>query len=91
MAEGRRIPKIKSIENPTCAEMLEALSSTGLNASNENKSYCRERGKEPCYQGRIRVQIKNDDESICNPKYPTRKYFFLLIFEVFFHLLCTYL
>lgn len=35
--------------------------------------YSRERSKELLYRGRIRVQLKNDDGSLCNPDYPTRE------------------
>lgn len=38
----------------------------------ENKLYSREKSKELLYRGRIRVQLKNDDNSLCNPNFPTR-------------------
>lgn len=39
----------------------------------ENKLYSRERSKELLYRGRIRVQLKNDDGSLCNSSFPTRE------------------
>lgn len=45
----------------------------------ENKLYSRERSKELLYRGRIRVQLKNDDGSLCIPSFPTRE-------SVMFHL-----
>ncbi|XP_065307467.1 signal recognition particle 19 kDa protein isoform X2 [Dermacentor albipictus] len=40
----------------------------------KNKLYPREQNKDSLlYRGRIRVQLKNDDSTPCNPEYPTRK------------------
>lgn len=45
----------------------------GLKVGVENKLYSRERSKELLYRGRIRVQIKNDDGSLCNSLFATRE------------------
>lgn len=73
MAEGRRIPKEKSVDDPTLAEIMETLKATGVNALPEYKQYSRERSKEMSFRGRVKVQIKNDDGTPCNPEFPTSK------------------
>lgn len=45
----------------------------------ENKLYSRERSKEPLYRGRIRVQLRNDDGTFCNPNFHGRE-------SILFHL-----
>lgn len=46
---------------------------SGLKVGVENKLYSRERSKELLFRGRIRVQLKNDDGSLCKPEFPTRE------------------
>lgn len=53
---------------------MEALSSSGLNVLPENKQYSRERSKEFSVRGRVKVQIKNEDGSLCNPLFPSRTF-----------------
>ncbi|KAL1491975.1 hypothetical protein ABEB36_012485 [Hypothenemus hampei] len=72
LAEGRRVTKSKAVENPTYQEIRDVLVAAGLNVGVENKQYSRERSKELLYRGRIRVQLKNDDGSLCNSSFPTR-------------------
>jgi len=72
-AEGRLIPLDKGVENPHVTELRDVLASTGLKIGVENKSYPRETSHEPHCKGRIRVQIKDDDGEIINPKFPTRE------------------
>lgn len=72
LAEGRRVPKDKAIENPTYQEIRDVLSAAGMKVGVENKMYSRERSKELLYIGRIRVQLKNDDGTPLNPDFPTR-------------------
>lgn len=45
----------------------------GLKVGVENKLYSRERSKELLYRGRIRVQLKNDDGSLCNDNFNSRE------------------
>ncbi|XP_050034780.2 signal recognition particle 19 kDa protein [Dermacentor andersoni] len=74
IAEGRRLPKSKCVENPTYQEIRDVLDATGFKVGVENKLYPREQNKDSLlYRGRIRVQLKNDDSTPCNPEYPTRK------------------
>uniref|UniRef100_A0A1A9VSK4 Signal recognition particle 19 kDa protein n=1 Tax=Glossina austeni TaxID=7395 RepID=A0A1A9VSK4_GLOAU len=71
--EGRRLAKERCVENPTCAEIRDVLSVTNLRVGVENKEYSRERSREPQYRGRIRVQMRNDDGSFCNPEFGSRE------------------
>jgi len=73
IAQGRRIPKEKAIENPTHQEIRDVLVAAGLKVGVENKLYSRERSKELLFRGRIRVQLKNDDGTPVNTEYPTRE------------------
>uniref|UniRef100_A0A6G5A0I8 Putative signal recognition particle subunit srp19 n=1 Tax=Rhipicephalus microplus TaxID=6941 RepID=A0A6G5A0I8_RHIMP len=74
LAEGRRLPKSQCVENPTYQEIRDVLDATGFKVGVENKLYPREQNKDSLlYRGRIRVQLKNDDSTPCNPQYPTRK------------------
>ncbi|XP_055378857.1 signal recognition particle 19 kDa protein [Condylostylus longicornis] len=70
--EGRRVAKQYCVENPTYVEIRDVLSTTNLRIGVENKLYSREKSKELNYRGRIRVQLKNDDGTPCNPELPTR-------------------
>ncbi|KAJ4439762.1 signal recognition particle 19 kDa protein [Periplaneta americana] len=72
LAEGRRIPKDKAVENPTHQEIRDVLAAAGMKVGVENKLYSRERSKELLYRGRIRVQLKADDGSPLNPDFPSR-------------------
>lgn len=45
----------------------------GLKVGVENKLYSRERSKELLHRGRIRVQLKNDDGSLCNETFNSRE------------------
>ncbi|KAE8738821.1 hypothetical protein FOCC_FOCC015691 [Frankliniella occidentalis] len=64
LAQGRKVPKEKAVENPTHQEIRDV----GV----ENKLYSREPSKELLFRGRIRVQLKNDDGTPFNSLYPTR-------------------
>uniref|UniRef100_A0A1B6M517 Signal recognition particle 19 kDa protein n=1 Tax=Graphocephala atropunctata TaxID=36148 RepID=A0A1B6M517_9HEMI len=72
MAEGRRIPKEKAVDNPTHQEIRDVLVDAGLKIGVENKVYSRERSREILFRGRIRVQLKNDDGSLTHKDFPTR-------------------
>ena len=73
LAQGRKIAKEKCVENPTHQEIRDVLVAAGLKVGVENKLYSRERSKELLYRGRIRIQLKNDDESLYDSKFPTRE------------------
>ncbi|GIY44943.1 signal recognition particle 19 kDa protein [Caerostris darwini] len=73
-AEGRRIKKEQCVENPTCHEIRDVLDAASFQIGVENKLYSREQNKDNViFRGRVRVQFKNDDGSLVNPKFPTRK------------------
>ncbi|XP_066256810.1 signal recognition particle 19 kDa protein [Euwallacea similis] len=71
-AQGRRIPKSRCVDNPTYQEIRDVLTAAGLNARVENKQYSREASKELLFRGCIRVQLKNDDGSLCNSNFASR-------------------
>ncbi|XP_019866729.1 signal recognition particle 19 kDa protein [Aethina tumida] len=73
LAQGRKIAKDKCVENPTHQEIRDVLLAANLKVGVENKLYSREKSKELLYRGRIRVQLKNDDGSLCSPDFPTRE------------------
>nr|CAB3266571.1 signal recognition particle 19 kDa protein-like [Phallusia mammillata] len=74
LANGRRVPKEKGCENPTCNEIKDVCASAGLKPIVENKLYPRElyRG-DALYRGRIRVMLKNPDGSLVNDMIPDKK------------------
>ncbi|GFS92093.1 signal recognition particle 19 kDa protein [Nephila pilipes] len=73
-AEGRRIKKGKCVENPTCQEIRDVLDAASFQIGVENKLYSREQNKDSVvFRGRVRVQLKNDDGSLVNPKFSSRK------------------
>ncbi|KAG7481451.1 hypothetical protein MATL_G00066840 [Megalops atlanticus] len=73
LAEGRRIPIEKAVENPTCAEIRDVLAAAGVNVEVENKMYPREWNRDVQFRDRVRVQLKKEDGSLCNEKFSSRK------------------
>ncbi|XP_038625915.1 signal recognition particle 19 kDa protein isoform X1 [Tachyglossus aculeatus] len=74
IAEGRRIPVEKAVENPTSTEIQDVCAAVGLNVLVEkNKMYSREWNRDMQYRGRVRIQLKRDDGSLCFPQFPSRK------------------
>jgi len=71
LAEGRRVPKHKAVENPTPFEIRDVLAQAGCDIGLENKLYPREVDRN--VRGRIRVQLKNDDGTPILPHFPTRQ------------------
>lgn len=71
--QGRRLPKDQCIENPTYLEIRDVLSVTNLRSAVENKEYPRELSRELQYRGRIRIQMRNNDGSPCNPELASRE------------------
>ncbi|KAI1731184.1 SRP19 protein [Ditylenchus destructor] len=73
VAGGRRIAKEKCVEDPTCQEIADIFTHAGLKCNYEKKKmHPRDPTRELNAQGRIRVQLKNDDGSLCNESFPTR-------------------
>ena len=74
IAEGRRIPISKAVENPTATEIQDVCAAVGLNVFLEkNKMYSREWNRDLQYRGRVRVQLKQEDGSLCLVQFPSCK------------------
>ncbi|XP_026124657.1 signal recognition particle 19 kDa protein-like [Carassius auratus] len=73
LAEGRRIAAEKAVENPSCAEIRDVLTAAGLNVLVENKMYPREWNRDVQFRGRVRIQLKLEDGSLCQDKFASRK------------------
>lgn len=71
LAEGRRVPKHKAVENPTAYEIRDVLAQAGCEIGVENKLYPREVDRNA--RGRIRVQLRNDDGTPILPQFPSRQ------------------
>ncbi|KAJ1208107.1 hypothetical protein NDU88_003496 [Pleurodeles waltl] len=83
IAEGRRISLEKAATNPTCSEIQEVCSTAGLNAIAENnKMYPREWNRDAQFRGRVRVQLKTEDGSLCLEQFPTRLAIMLHVAEM---------
>ncbi|XP_057365145.1 signal recognition particle 19 kDa protein-like [Daphnia carinata] len=83
---GRRVPKSRAVERPTCNEISDVLQAANFKVGVEPKFYSRESSKEEEMRGRVRVQLKNEDGSPVNPGFPTRDSLFLYIGEKIPHL-----
>ncbi|CAL8343940.1 unnamed protein product [Lota lota] len=73
LAEGRRISAEKAVENPSCSEIKDVLSAAGLNVLLENHMHPREWNRDVQFRGRVRVQLKQEDGSLCQDKFTSRK------------------
>jgi signal recognition particle subunit SRP19 len=72
-AQGRRVGKSKAIDNPTVNEIRDILENAGLKVLLEpNRLYPREESREPQQRGRVRVQIKNADETLIKEQFKTK-------------------
>jgi signal recognition particle subunit SRP19 len=72
-AQGRRVGKSKAIDNPTVNEIRDILENAGLKVVVEaNRLYSREESREPQQRGRIRVQLKNADETLIKDQFKTK-------------------
>ncbi|XP_022715428.1 signal recognition particle 19 kDa protein [Durio zibethinus] len=79
VAEGRRISLTKACENPTCAEIADCCSHLKLaNAIEIDKAYPRDFMQ----RGRVRVQLKKEDGTLCNPAISSRKQLMLHVAEL---------
>lgn len=70
---GRRVPKSRAVERPTCTEISDVLTAANFKVGVEPKFYSREPSKEEEMRGRVRVQLKNEDGSPVNPAFPSSK------------------
>ncbi|EYU31696.1 hypothetical protein ABFS82_14G052200 [Erythranthe guttata] len=70
LAEGRRINAAKACENPTCAEIYDCCNHLKLPCAIEReKAYPRDFMQ----IGRVRVMLKREDGTLCNPAVSSRK------------------
>ncbi|XP_077416875.1 signal recognition particle 19 kDa protein [Vanacampus margaritifer] len=82
LAEGRRIPSEKAVENPSCAEIRDVLTAAGVNVLVENKMHPREWNRDVQFKGRVRVQLKQADGTLCHNKFSSRKDVMLYVSEM---------
>ncbi|XP_072173609.1 signal recognition particle 19 kDa protein-like [Diadema setosum] len=74
VAEGRRIPKDRGVENPTITEIRDVCNSLGLPVAVENtKMYPRDQNRDPTFKGRIRVQMKDKEGSFLSEQFQSRR------------------
>ncbi|KAG7490738.1 signal recognition particle 19 kDa protein [Solea senegalensis] len=73
LAEGRRIPAEKAVENPSCTEIRDVLTAAGLNVYMENKMHPREWNRDIQFRGRVRVQLKQEEGHFCQDRFSSRK------------------
>ncbi|XP_050216064.1 signal recognition particle 19 kDa protein [Mercurialis annua] len=79
IAEGRRICTTKACENPTCLEIGDCCSHFKLPYAIEiDKAYPRDFMQ----IGRVRVLLKREDGTLCNPAIATRKQLMLHVAEL---------
>nr|CAH0104555.1 unnamed protein product [Daphnia galeata] len=83
---GRRVPKSRAVEKPTCSEISDVLIAANFKVGLEPKFYPREPSKEDEMRGRVRVQLKNEDGTPVNPALPTRDSLYLYVGEKIPHL-----
>ena len=70
--EGRRISKKNAVERPTREEIRDVLAAANFNVKVDLAKYSREESNEIEKRGRVRVQLRNDDGTPVNPKFPSR-------------------
>ncbi|XP_048765016.2 signal recognition particle 19 kDa protein-like isoform X2 [Ostrea edulis] len=74
VTEGRRLPKDKCVDNPTYNEIKDVLIASGFSIGIENKVYPRELDhRDPKVRGRIRVQLRDENDGYVMPEFKTRK------------------
>ncbi|XP_056449297.1 signal recognition particle 19 kDa protein-like [Gadus chalcogrammus] len=64
---------ITGSRNPSCSEIKDVLSAAGLNVLLENHMHPREWNRDAQFRGRVRVQLKQEDGSLCQDKFTSRK------------------
>jgi signal recognition particle subunit SRP19 len=74
ISQGRKVNASKAVENPTCNEIKDVLANAGLKCEVEkHKVHPRELDKyEMLYRGRVRVQLKNDNDTPIKQNLPSR-------------------
>uniref|UniRef100_A0A914EDH8 Signal recognition particle 19 kDa protein n=1 Tax=Acrobeloides nanus TaxID=290746 RepID=A0A914EDH8_9BILA len=70
---GRKVSQKVALDNPTSQEIYDVLVHAGLKAKLEkNKMHPLDPSRDSVGQGRVRVQLKNDDGSLINEKFSNR-------------------
>uniref|UniRef100_A0A0N5ABD4 Signal recognition particle 19 kDa protein n=1 Tax=Syphacia muris TaxID=451379 RepID=A0A0N5ABD4_9BILA len=83
IVQGRRISKDKAVDSPTSQEIFDILQNAGLKVKLEkSKMHPLDPSRDTNSQGRVRVQLRNDDGSIYNAKFPTRRSLMLYACEM---------
>jgi len=73
-SQGRKIPKSRSVENPTYTEIRDVCAQAGLTIGVENKVHPREMdAKDARFRGRVRVSLFDDDGKPLHEQFPNRK------------------
>ncbi|XP_075656125.1 signal recognition particle 19 kDa protein [Castanea sativa] len=79
VAEGRRISLSNACENPTCLEINDCCGHLKLPCAIElDKAYPRDFMQ----RGRVRVLLKREDGTLCNPAITSRKQLMLRVAEL---------
>lgn len=74
LVQGRRIPKEKAVDSPTSQEIYDILVNVGLKAKIEkHKMHPLDPNRDANAQGRVRVQLRNENGSLLNEKFPNRR------------------
>lgn len=71
--EGRRVPKSRCVDNPTCREIFDVVKAAGFQADVENKSHPREQREGTTFKGRVRIQLRKSDGGPTITNFPTKK------------------
>ncbi|PAV72768.1 hypothetical protein WR25_15275 [Diploscapter pachys] len=80
--QGRRVPLQIAVETPLATEINDVLSATGFNPILEkNKMYPRDQDRD-LPQGRVKVQLKNDDGTPKFPNHPNKQSVYKLLCEM---------
>uniref|UniRef100_A0A2K5DTH7 Signal recognition particle 19 kDa protein n=1 Tax=Aotus nancymaae TaxID=37293 RepID=A0A2K5DTH7_AOTNA len=65
---------LQAVENSTATEIQDVCSAVGLNVFPEkNKMYSREWTRDVQYRGRVQIQLKQEDGSLCLVQFPCCK------------------
>ncbi|KAK3737348.1 hypothetical protein QZH41_008558 [Actinostola sp. cb2023] len=73
VAQGRRVPKAKCVDNPTVYEIRDVCQSQGLEVGVEDKLYPRDSAKDALCKGRVRVHLKDSEGLPVNDKFASSK------------------
>ncbi|CAJ0916078.1 unnamed protein product, partial [Mesorhabditis belari] len=79
--EGRRITQAQAVENPTTQEIFDILQAGNFAPIAEKKMYPRDQTRDWAMQGRVKVQLLNDDDTPKFKEFKTRKELFAYLCE----------